>query len=317
MLLKNQERARSILEKLYEKNRVPNGLVFYGYEGVGKTVAALDFAKGLLCLNSKVWGCDECVSCKHMNRMIDAILKDEVENLKVYDEKDGRKVFLYLAGDHPDFIFIPPHGNNVKIDQIRGLKDFAYIKPALSRRKVIVIDKADMMTKESANALLKVLEEPPLDTHIILITTEKDSLLPTILSRTFHIEFLPLDKQTFFQVLGTFDEELYKLSEGSVTKAKVIKENRKILEYVKDILSDDPERKFNALQKVDDLESEEKRVLLHLLEIKLRELLYENKISPEKYEVLLRRISELRDGIQRGVKMSLGLLVISEYVINY
>ena len=98
--------------------------------------------------------------------------KKKTEELKFYGEdKRGKKVYLYLRGDHPDFIYLAPEKAEIKIDQIRGVKDFAYLTPALSKRKVIFIEPAEAMNPYAQNALLKVLEEPPEDTHFILITS--------------------------------------------------------------------------------------------------------------------------------------------------
>ncbi|HID66641.1 MAG TPA: DNA polymerase III subunit delta', partial [Aquificaceae bacterium] len=167
---------RVFLEKIFKLGRVPGGLLFYGKEGSGKTKTALDFSKGLLCQNKIAWGCGECPSCKYISEFTEKFFREEIEDLKVYEDKEGKKQFVYLMGEHPDFIMVIPHGNYIKIDQIRKVKEFAYIKPALSKRKVIVVDDAHAMTNQSANAILKVLEEPPPDTTFILTTNKRSAI---------------------------------------------------------------------------------------------------------------------------------------------
>ena len=76
----------------------------------------------------------------------------KTEELKFYGEdKKGKKVYLYLRGDHPDFIYLAPEKAEIKIDQIRGVKDFAYLTPALSKRKVIFIEPAEAMNPYAHN----------------------------------------------------------------------------------------------------------------------------------------------------------------------
>jgi DNA polymerase III delta prime subunit len=84
---------------------------------------------------------------------------------------------------HPDFCWLRPEGAVIKIESIRRLNQFAVQTPQISVRKVAGIVDAHLMNKNAANALLKILEEPPLNTHIILVTPYWGRLLPTIRSR--------------------------------------------------------------------------------------------------------------------------------------
>ncbi len=310
MYLKDQTKVRDFLEKLHLSGKVPGAILFYGPAGVGKTSCALDFSKGILCLNELPWGCDECLSCKHYGQVSRKILEGNWEELSFYEEINGRKTFIYLSGEHSDFVYVPPSGSSLKIDQIRGIKEFVSRKPALSKRKVVVIDEAQTMTNESANALLKVLEEPPLDTHIILISEGKESLLPTILSRTYQVEFPPLERKTFYELFGEEDEEIYEMSGGSITLAKNMKERKEIFSYVDDLLSDEPIRVYEASQKADKLDIEGKEMLLYVLEEKVRNSFLHGKLGYDSFEGVMERIREIRDALKRGIRLSLALMFL-------
>ncbi|MDQ7037852.1 MAG: AAA family ATPase [Aquificota bacterium] len=308
MNLKDQTRAKGILERMQETGRIPGSVLIFGPSGVGKTVASLDLAKGILCNRSVPWGCGECISCKHMDHVISLILGDDWEEISVYSEEGGRKTFLYLMGDHPDFIFLPPHGASIRIDQIRAVREFSYTKPALSRGKVVVIDRADLMTRESANALLKVLEEPPAKTHFLLTAESPGNLPPTILSRTHQVEFVPLDRETFGELTGSPD--LYELSGGSVTKAKILRERTDLISMVEDFLSLEPLRVYQTAKKVDDMDTAGKDLFFQLLEDRVYGMFREGRIGYDDLDAIMRRILEIREGIPRGLRVDLALFSI-------
>ncbi len=308
MDLLNQSSVKGFLEKLHAKDRIPNALLFYGPPGVGKTLTALNFGKGILCLKKEAWGCGECLSCKEFERIKEKVLSGDWEGLSRYEEKDGRKVFLYLSGEHPDFIFVPPLGSSIKIDQVRAVKEFAYIKPALSHRKLIIIDEAQTMTRESANALLKVLEEPPHDTHFILTAQGKEQLLQTILSRTQQVEFKPLEEEAFYKLLGEENKDLYESSAGSYTLALKLKEKKEVIQLVDKFLTLDPAKVYEVSQKIDKLAEEDKELFLDLLERHLEETFLKKGLNYDKFEMVLGRLGELRSGLGRGLKFSLGIL---------
>ncbi len=304
----NQERVRDLLEKIYSLGKIPHALLFHGPQGVGKSTFALSFGKGVLCLKEKVWGCGDCSSCREFGKVAKAITSGSWEGLAHHEEKEGKRVFLYLTGEHPDFIYVPPSRNSVKIDQIRAVKEFANLKPVLSRKKLIVIDDADTMTKEASNALLKVLEEPPVDTYFILIAHELNALLPTVLSRVQGIEFPPLEEGAFYKLVGKKNRELYELSQGSITRAKLLEDKLDITKMVSDFLTLEPVKVFNVASKIDKLDEEEKRLFIELLESHIERKLLLEELNYDRFEMLIGRLGELRSGISRGIKLGLGLV---------
>ncbi|MBI5299426.1 MAG: DNA polymerase III subunit delta' [Deltaproteobacteria bacterium] len=126
---------------------------------------------------------------------------------------------------HPDIHLIEPVGTTIKVDTIRELKRKIYLHPLEGKAKVVLINKPEAMTEATANALLKILEEPPQDTYFILISAQAGRLLPTIRSRCQTIDFSPLnesDIEKYLEQQGISKEEAHQralVSEGSLKAA--------------------------------------------------------------------------------------------------
>ncbi|GIX41239.1 MAG: DNA polymerase III subunit gamma/tau [Leptospiraceae bacterium] len=149
-----QTHAISALENAIKENRLGSAYLFYGPRGVGKTTIARILAKRVNCLNPQgVEPCNECESCKEI-----------------------------LNGSSLDVIEIDAASNR-RIEDIRDLRENVKFKPIIGKKKVYIIDEVHMLTKESFNALLKTLEEPPEHVLFILATTEINKIPETILSR--------------------------------------------------------------------------------------------------------------------------------------
>jgi len=158
-----QENAISVLRSALRHHRIPHAYLFSGHEGVGKKFSAVTLAKALNCRELEDDSCDHCVSCHKIDE-----------------------------GNHPDVRIIEPDGQFLKIDQIRTLqKDVGY-KPYEGKRKVYIIDHAETLRPEAANALLKTLEEPSSDSLIILVTANVYASLPTVISRCQLVRFISL-----------------------------------------------------------------------------------------------------------------------------
>lgn len=145
--------------------RIPHTLLFSGQDGVGKRTLALMLAKALNCLRAEGDFCDSCASC----RKIDGGTQPDVEYIGVLEDKH----FL-------------------SIDQIRKARQDVFYQPFEGRFRIFIIDEADRMKDEAANSILKMLEEPPPSTKLILLTTKFHALLPTIRSRCQVFMFSPL-----------------------------------------------------------------------------------------------------------------------------
>jgi|Deesub1362B_J571_1020462.scaffolds.fasta_scaffold00243_4 DNA polymerase-3 subunit delta' len=166
------EKVKKILQAFLRKERLPHALIFAGPHGVGKKLMALNLAKALNCEKNKLDPCDECSQCHSINN----------EN-------------------HPDIIIFSPQGQFIKIDQMRFLIQTAYLKPMIGSNRVFIIDQAEKLNEEASNAILKILEEPPLFSLIILITNNPSFLLPTIRSRCQIIPFSSIKKEQIESIL--------------------------------------------------------------------------------------------------------------------
>jgi len=103
-----------------------------------------------------------------------------------YLEKRESKEQLVLS----DMMIIKPSENgSIGIDVVRGIRNFLWQKPNMSTRRTLIIDDAELLTTEAQNALLKVTEEPPVSSLLILVTSDAESILPTIMSRLPRLYF--------------------------------------------------------------------------------------------------------------------------------
>lgn len=143
-----------------ESGEFGHAWLFTGPRGVGKWTTAKIMAAALNCEDR---GCGRCLSCKKIMREI-----------------------------HPDIFLIEPEGNFILIEQIRQLLQSISLKNFEGKTKVIIIDEADKLTTEAANILLKTLEEPPQNLVFILVSSNIDALLPTVISRCRLVQFRPL-----------------------------------------------------------------------------------------------------------------------------
>lgn len=212
--LVGNENNKYILKETITKGNILHSYMFFGTEGIGKKLFALEFAKMILCENQKNSPCEKCKSCIEFD-----------------------------SNNNPDFFFIEPDGNSIKIDQIRNMQKGMLEKPIISSKKVYIINNAETMTKEAQNCLLKTLEEPQEYVVIILIVSDENSMLPTIKSRCTKIFFEKISdenlKTYIKEKIGDvhFEESMIKLSEGSIGKCIEISKKQEILKKIEDFIN--------------------------------------------------------------------------------
>ncbi|MCI7261848.1 MAG: DNA polymerase III subunit delta' [Clostridium sp.] len=159
------DKVKDHLRKAIEYHKVSHAYILSGEEGMGKKTLADAFAMTLLCERSDKEPCLQCHACKQM-----------------------------MSGNHPDVIRVTHEKpGSIGVDDIRTqINDTIYIKPYSSSYKIYLVDEAEKMTPQAQNALLKTIEEPPAYAVIMLMTTNQELFLPTILSRCIQLKLRPL-----------------------------------------------------------------------------------------------------------------------------
>jgi DNA polymerase III subunit delta' len=182
-----QKRPTDILQKALSMNRVAHAYLFHGPDGVGKEALAIEFAKALLCKDSEKRPCHQCTSCHRVKNFIHPDFIYIFPTPKTATVENEREILNSLAEDA--YIRLKPWASpTISIERIRELRRTIRLKP-LEGKRVVIIAEADKMTAEAANALLKILEEPPAHMHLILSSSRVNTLLPTIVSRCQEIRF--------------------------------------------------------------------------------------------------------------------------------
>lgn len=176
------QRVKKVLERMLESKRLPGALLFAGEDGIGKKLFALEIAKTLNCRTPKPSGpCGTCPACVRISKLNYPVTSP--------DNDDWKQI---LWTDHPDVGMVVAPKRVLLVTQMRQIEREANFRPFEGKARVFLIDDADKLNPSSANALLKVLEEPPPTSHIILITSRPAMLLETIRSRCQIIRFSPL-----------------------------------------------------------------------------------------------------------------------------
>ncbi|MEO8799890.1 MAG: DNA polymerase III subunit delta' [Polyangiaceae bacterium] len=214
--VRSQATPLTTIARALESGRVHHAYLFEGPAGVGKELTAFGLAQALECERRPEGSAKACGECSACLRVV---------------PKDG-------LSRHPDVVVIErglydaaqigrrtPETQDISIDQIRTLVlARAAFPPHEGRAKVFIIRRAEELSISAANALLKTLEEPGARTCFILLTTQPDALLPTILSRTLRVHFGLLADETVEQILVARGSEgdtkkLAALAEGSASRA--------------------------------------------------------------------------------------------------
>ncbi len=202
-----QEQPLLVLRRAVAAEKVAQAYLFAGPEGVGKATCAVALAAALNCESAPGIGCDVCTSC------------DKI-----------------AAGHHPDLIRLQPDKTFIKIDQVRQLEQRLSFPPHEGRHRLVLIDGADRLNLNAANALLKSVEEPRPRTLFVLVASAPHLVAPTLVSRCQRVRFAPLETEVVEQVVNLHDhgagpEEVHaavELSEGSAKRALRLLEGEQI-----------------------------------------------------------------------------------------
>lgn len=251
------DKIKEMLYKSVKDKKTSHSYLFVGIEGIGKKEIAKEFAKMLLCISDNKY-CNICKSCIEFD-----------------------------SNNNPDFLYIEPEGNSVKIEQIRYIQRKIQEKPIISNKKVYIINDADKMTTEAQNCLLKTLEEPPEYSTIILIGSNENMFLSTIKSRCMIIHFSKIEDEKIRKYL----EEKYELKDistnmleifqGSIGKAILLKDKKEQYEKIELIIKSISQKSIIDILNMSEILYKSKEEIFDILEyinvilIKLSKIDYE------------------------------------------
>ncbi|HEV7700528.1 MAG TPA: DNA polymerase III subunit delta' [Pyrinomonadaceae bacterium] len=174
--------VKQTLGRLLDNDRLPNSLLFAGPDGIGKRQFALETARAVLCIDKTAGeACGVCAVCRRIDKF----------TFPKADAK-GEDYDVVFFSEHPDVGTVIPFNRTLRVGSIRALEVEANFRPFEAKSRFFIVNDADKMNDAAANALLKTLEEPPLTSHIFLITSRPDSLLATIRSRCQTLRFGPV-----------------------------------------------------------------------------------------------------------------------------
>jgi DNA polymerase-3 subunit delta' len=217
-------KAVEAVRAMVAQGRVPGALLFTGPEGVGKKTLALMFAKSLNCERLAAQGdfCGECARCRKAEEMLAATREDLTRRRESKDSQRRTDGLVYF-----DLQLIEPITQFILTEQIRQLRAVAYTRPFEFPRRVFVIDEAQAIHWQAIDLLLKVLEEPPETTTLILVCPNAHELRPTIRSRCRLIPFQTVDDSQIADLLTregrvpkTQRALAVRVAAGSVAKAR-------------------------------------------------------------------------------------------------
>ena len=198
-----QDRVKSIFVQSIENNRLAHAYLFYGHEGCGKEAFALELAKVLNCTSGDKKPCNNCPSCIKINQLIHPDLQyifplsKQTKQETIAEIKKAKAANPYAGFD------IEGH-KNIPIEKIRELKNEAKYAPFEAEHRFFVITGAEFFSREAANSFLKLLEEPPDNLIIILISEDLHSLLDTIRSRCQPVFFPSFSDQQITNIVSRY-----------------------------------------------------------------------------------------------------------------
>ncbi len=229
-----------ILKSALKTGRLSHAYLFEGPDGVGKRGVAMALAQAIQCSRQDDDACGLCIFCR----------KVEEHN-------------------HSDVWWIAPERNAIRIDVIRQLQRDMSFDALEGRKRIIIVDEADKMLHNAANAMLKTLEEPPAATNMVLITSKPQLLLPTIVSRCQRLAFGPLTREMARQVIERqigddpgIVKLLASLSGGSPGRALAferelfLEERPRLIEAVEQCSQDDVMHIFQLAEQMDKRRAE-------------------------------------------------------------
>lgn len=225
------------MQSAIEQERIAQAYLFHGSDGVGKFMTALYFGMALNCLSSSEYRpCGVCASChKFLSfQHPDFIYLFPTANLKLSSDGEIRdndalkqyEAYLKNKIETPWQEFFFTGSTEIRKESMSLLIQRLELSIHEGQYRVVIIENADMMNTQTANAFLKTLEEPPAKTLIVMITERLPQLLPTIISRCQPVYFKPLSQRVIqdilferFQVASVLAKNAARMSGGNLKTA--------------------------------------------------------------------------------------------------
>ena len=251
------QKQKDFLAKIILSNKIPHAFLFTGVDQVGKKTFALNFAKMILCDHD---ACDACKVCLDIDKNIS-----------------------------PDVCLLSDGNKNIEIDKIRSIREFLRLKSYSNKRKIAIIDNAHLMGIDGQNSILKLLEEPPANSILILITSFPEILLGTIKSRVQSLNFngianKEIEKYLISEGIGKEEaQEVSVFSGGKIGKALELLEDSekkeffvKTLNYLKEIENKGFDKRFEYVKEIykDPEDKESVSEILNIFERFFRRIMF-------------------------------------------
>jgi DNA polymerase III subunit delta' len=278
-----QERIKNQLRQLLKSRQIAHAYLFYGPEGIGKDALAIEFAKAMNCEAGGTEACGKCNNCRRIDAFQHPNIKlvfalpagkgektgdDPVAVLTESQVADVREQLLLKAKD-PYYRIEVQKANFIKINSVRDIKREASMSRTEEGNKIFIIFNADMMNAEASNSFLKTLEEPLPGVILLLTTSAKDQLLPTIISRCQLLQCDVLQESEIESALvsregadRTVSMLASQLAQGSYGNARrlsslnMIEERQDVVEFMRLLLS---KNRAPLIDAIDELASSSDR----------------------------------------------------------
>ena len=217
-----QNEARERLSQALAQGRFPHAMLVHGEPGLGQHALLLDLAQILVCESTKDRACGKCFSCKafqsscleSVHYLIPLVKKDKEK------DKDSEDAETSMNSDQIEelskaiqswhaapYAFSVPGKASVRVPQVREL--IGRLGYARNRgARIVLVPYLESLTTEASNALLKTLEEPPMDVYFLIASENRAMLLPTLLSRCLHLGLSPLPLKEFKETASILSEKV-------------------------------------------------------------------------------------------------------------
>lgn len=246
LFLLGQEKAEQALLEAWKNNSMHNSWLLCGIEGIGKATLAYRFARFLLAADETRKDSYTSLEMGENNPIYKLTVNNAHPDLKIierdYTETDKRKVIKAVRDGEAmseEELKGLKKSAFIRVDEVRTINEFLSKKSADNHWRVVIIDSIDDMNPASANAVLKILEEPPAKSILLLISHNPGRLLPTIKSRCAKLQLPPLDDNIVASLLRRYRPQLNEaaiaglknISAGSIGKALVYADNNALQYY--------------------------------------------------------------------------------------